>query len=297
MPSYNQVLARVADALDGDVGRRLGKAWARRRFKIFYDGRPLLLLAALRHDALAVGPAHTSCGPRWPRPIRPRSPQPPRQSRVGWGANPSARPGLARPSPAGRWQTNEVSRAVAWLWPALLAPGNRPAGRRPELALVNLGCSAGLNLVADALDLTWTNPEGAPFAVARTPRVVRRLGLEQVPLNPCRDDDADWLRACVWAGERNRLGPAGAGHGRPGAARRTRIPAPVSSRRLPPAIPARLTALAQTAPGDADADGPLWLAYQTVVREYLEPDRTPYLNGTAWVHRVLASGPGAVDES
>ncbi len=174
VPSDDQVLARVADALDGDVGRRLGKAWARRRFEIFFDQRPLLLLAALRHDALAVV-RRSRCGLCGRARSGPRSPQPPRQLRVRWGANPSAR-GSGTTSPAGKAQTNQVSRAVAWLWPALLA--EQASGAPPELALVDLGCSAGLNLVADALDLTWTDPEGAPFAVARTPRVVRRLGLD-----------------------------------------------------------------------------------------------------------------------
>ncbi len=92
----------------------------------------------------------------------------------------------------------------------------------------------------------------------------------------------------MWAGERDcrhRLERAIAAFR---TARRTGVAPPALETAAARAIPARLTALAQTAPGDADADGPLWLAYQTVVREYLGPDRTPYLDG---MRGFIASWP------
>src|SRR4029453_9011791 len=55
-------------------------------------------------------------------------------------------------------QTNETSRAVAWLWPAHLLGAD--GGGRP-LALVDLGASAGLNLVGDQLPAIWTDGAGA----------------------------------------------------------------------------------------------------------------------------------------
>lgn len=289
VPSYDRVLAHVAEALGGDLGRRLGKAWARRRFDIFYE-RPLLLLATLRHDALAVGPTH----PLWAALAAPE----PDPDTVTAGA--VARSLGREPERARVWhdltrrrlQTNEVSRAVAWLWPALLAAeaGARAGGgASPPLALVDLGCSAGLNLVADDLGLTWTDPDGAPFPVAQAPRVVRRLGLDQAPLDPCRDDDADWLRACVWAGERDRQERLEQAIAAFRAAHRSGTAPPVLEAIDARDMPARLIELA--AAGDTGGDdrgGPMWLAFQTVMREYLGPARAPYMDG---MRAFIASRP------
>ena len=57
-------------------------------------------------------------------------------------------------------KTNETSRALAWLWPASLAGGGR------RIALADVGASAGLNLVADALPNPWTTEDGSPLEVA-----------------------------------------------------------------------------------------------------------------------------------
>ena len=99
-------------------------------------------------------------------------------------------------------QTNETSRAVAWLWPAALA--GCADGRRP-LTLFDVGCSAGLNLAGDRLRAAWTDGAGAPLPVATTATIVGRHGFDLAPLDIGRDDDLTWLRACVWPGETARL--------------------------------------------------------------------------------------------
>jgi hypothetical protein len=178
-------------------------------------------------------------------------------------------------------QTNEVSRSVAWLWPAELAGPGRP------LILCDMGCSAGLNLVADSLELGWTERSlqhpgwSRSLPVARSPRVVTRLGFDLAPLDARDDEDGTWLRACIWAGERERL----ARLDRALAAFRA-----AASRAAPPSIetidardmPARLMELG------GDDGGALWLAYQSSVREYLGPARQPYLEG---MRRWLRSRP------
>jgi hypothetical protein len=170
---------------------------------------------------------------------------------------------------ATRWvQTNETSRAVAWLWPAALAGcggGEGAPGPRP-LVLADVGCSAGLNLVAGALPPLWADPAGQPLPVATGARVAGRHGFDARPLDVRRADDSGWLRACVWPGE---------------AARRERLDRAIAEMRaalagtdapeIEPAdladVPARLEAIARTA-----APGALVLAYQTVVRDYLPAD-------------------------
>ncbi|HKE17661.1 MAG TPA: DUF2332 family protein [Kofleriaceae bacterium] len=276
VPSYERLLGLVADGLDGDIGRRLSKAWARRGFGVFYE-RPLLLLATLRLDALATGPDH----PLWAA----LAADAPDASAVTGDALDRA---LARDRPRvwhsltrRRVQTNEVSRAVAWLWPAALAAG------RP-LALCDMGCSAGLNLVADSLGLVWTEPPASPGAaprplpVARDPRVVVRHGFDLEPLDATDEEDSTWLRACVWAGERDRLGRLERALAAFREATRGGAP-PVIETCDARDMPARVADLS-----GADRSGALWIAYQTVVREYLGPARQPYLDGMrAW----LASRP------
>ena len=62
-PSYHRLLQEFVALLEGNtpegvnLADRFQEAWASRTFRIFYE-RPLLLLAALRMDALVEGTAH-----------------------------------------------------------------------------------------------------------------------------------------------------------------------------------------------------------------------------------------------
>jgi hypothetical protein len=268
VPVYRRLMELVGEALDGEIGRRLSKAWSRRSFTAVYD-RPLLLCATLRFDAMREGPSH----PLWAA----MAADPPDPQAVSAAALADA---LDRdPRRAAVWhsltrrsvQTNEVSRAVAWRWPAsLLVPAGRP------IAICDLGASAGLNLVADApaVGLAWT-AGGAPLALG-SPTVALRRGFDRAPLDVTREEDADWLRACVWPGERARL---------------DRLERAIAAfRHSPPeiemieaaAIPARLGEMAAVCP-----EAEFWLGYQTVVREYLADSRDAYLAGMRdWLIRM-----------
>src|SRR5262249_17917051 len=101
-----------------------------------------------------------------------------------------------------RVQTNDTSRGLAWLWPAEIAGASDRA--RP-VVLVDVGCSAGLNLIADALPNICTTATGQPLKVARLPKVIGRFGLDERPIDLTRAEEARWLRACVWPGETDRL--------------------------------------------------------------------------------------------
>ncbi|MET0335914.1 MAG: DUF2332 domain-containing protein [Rhizobacter sp.] len=102
-------------------------------------------------------------------------------------------------------QTNEIGRCAV-LWPALHAIAQR-AGTA-DLALLDVGCSAGLNLGVDHYRYDRAEP-GLPFLPTKlvgaqrpptmpTPRIVHRLGIDPAPVSA--DDTAAlrWLRACLW---------------------------------------------------------------------------------------------------
>ncbi len=123
-------------------------------------------------------------------------------------------------------QTNEVGRS------ACLLPGYSEAARREDgrpLALVDFGCSAGLNLLFDRFGYEYARPQAlerdsvrwadaaspvqlrcelrgdaAPPLQAGTPVAGWRVGVD---LNPIDVTDADallWLRALVWPEHRER---------------------------------------------------------------------------------------------
>ncbi len=123
-------------------------------------------------------------------------------------------------------QTNEIGRCVV-LWPVLQGLVEE-AGRR-RIALLDVGCSAGLNLGVDRwryryLDdatgdpLSTTPPDrdarapeiacrvlaGARPTATAVPEIVSRHGID---LDPIAVDDANavrWLRACLWPHDTER---------------------------------------------------------------------------------------------
>jgi hypothetical protein len=275
-PVYARVLAGVQALLDGGGGlrERLEAAWHERGFPAIYD-RPLLLVAVLREDALYQGRSH----PLY-RALVEAAPQPeaasaeavaaaldPRRQRV-WAQ-------LGRRSV----QTNDTGRAVVWMWPAALA--GCAEGARP-LALVDLGASAGLNLLADQLPPLWRDADGQPLEVVRSPRVVARLGLDRQPVDLGDPDEVRWMEACLWAGETHRIERLEA------ALHAARIHgAPTVERHDASAFSARVAALSREL-----APGTLLVAYQSILRDYLpEPVRVAYQEGMrAW---LAATPPGA----
>ena len=275
-PPYERALRLLPQVLAGTPGRFVEAAWEHRRFVAWYD-RPLLLLAALRDDALREGERHPLFAG-----LAARSPDPTTVTEAALaealdGTREAIFDALAhRPV-----QTNETSRAIAWLWPAALARAGDEA--RP-LALADVGASAGLNLVADALPPVWVASDGEPLELARDVRPVARLGLDAAPLDALRAADARWLRACIWPGERAREERLEAALEAFQAAR-IRPDAPVILPVTATSVPARLDLLSGA------QRGALVLAYQTMLRDYLEPaDRAEYEDGMRdW---IAAHPPG-----
>jgi hypothetical protein len=116
-------------------------------------------------------------------------------------------------------QTNEVGRCSALL-PGLCLIASQYQWREP-LSLLDLGTSAGLNLLFDDYAYTYRSVEGGAVRIAgavdaavslecsvrddvtclpdlRLPIMAERVGLDLSPVNPFSDDEARWLLACQW---------------------------------------------------------------------------------------------------
>jgi hypothetical protein len=262
---------------DTSIVTRLERAWGDRTFDIFYE-RPLLLLAALRCEAL-TDPGHPLA--------RGFAIDAPRNDAITREALADAlgphRLGLWVTLRARKVQTNEVSRAVVWRWPAAIAD---LGSRLKPLALVDIGASGGLNLVADRLQQRWIDLEGRPIPIAAAPKIVARIGYDTDPLDMLSSDDAAWARACLWPGETERheqlaraIRALGDLRDTPGAVALHREPATL--------VPLRLGRLAASLPS-----GAVVLAYQSFLRDYIEPwRRAQYIAGMlAW---LSASPPGS----
>ncbi len=240
-------------------------AWGARKFHARYE-RPLLFCAALRYDALA-------------------SPDHPLAGALGVGGEASVevsalRRALAPGAAAWRTlktryvQTNEVTRAIAWRLPYALLPPGAP------VVLVDLGCSAGLNLVADRLDLQWIDERsGSPFALIPTSAIVARVGLDRAPIDAREPAEHAWLRACLWPGQTDRLARLDAALVQAETALRGGEIELVSASATE--MPANLERLAEQHPKARI------LAFHTIFAEYLTPgDRTAFdLAMSAWLRR------------
>lgn len=107
-------------------------------------------------------------------------------------------------------QTNEIGRCAV-LWPALQAIARRSG--KPRLALLDFGCSAGLNLGVD--DYRYDEGDGMDAADAGVPvlpcrqvgplrpapapvQIVQRLGIDPAPVSVNDERAVRWLRACLW---------------------------------------------------------------------------------------------------
>lgn len=109
-----------------------------------------------------------------------------------------------------RVQTNECGRSAV-IGPALTWIASEVDG---PLALVDVGASAGLNLLCDRYLLDYgdrgtTGPSDSAVRIAcrvvgqppiseRLPTIVAKVGIDRSPVNLADDDNARWLLACVW---------------------------------------------------------------------------------------------------
>jgi hypothetical protein len=113
---------------------------------------------------------------------------------------------------------NETGRGAV-LYPAI-AEAARRAGAI-AVGLIDVGCSAGLNLSVDRVGITYSNGQSLgepsspvqlsssvvgdrPIPARAMPEVVARVGVDLDPLDVTDADDARWLRACLWPDQPER---------------------------------------------------------------------------------------------
>ena len=115
-------------------------------------------------------------------------------------------------------QTNETGRCAV-LYPAITEAAKRVSADR--IALIDIGCSAGLNLNVDHAGIQYDDglllgdPESVlqlqcerrgerPIPNRSMPEVVARIGVDLNPVDINDEADARWLRACLWPDQPER---------------------------------------------------------------------------------------------
>ena len=116
-------------------------------------------------------------------------------------------------------QTNETGRGAV-LYPAIAHAVAQLGATR--IGLVDVGCSAGLNLSVDRAGITYSNgvflgDPASPLQLTcevrgdravpdrALPTVTARVGVDLNPVDPRVDEDARWLRACLWPDQPERV--------------------------------------------------------------------------------------------
>ncbi|WP_349264118.1 DUF2332 domain-containing protein [Longimicrobium sp.] len=109
-------------------------------------------------------------------------------------------------------RTNETGRHAV-LYPAIAGAAHRAGAT--AVGLIDVGCSAGLNLNVARVGITYSNGQALgdpsspvrqsasvvgkrPLPARALPEVVARIGIDLDPVDVTDADDARWMRACVW---------------------------------------------------------------------------------------------------
>ena len=115
-------------------------------------------------------------------------------------------------------RTDETGR-YAVLYPAIAEAARRVGAN--AVGLIDVGCSAGLNLNVDRVGITYSNGQSLgdpsspvqlscsivgdrPIPARAMPEVVARVGVDLDPVDVTDADDARWLRACLWPDQPER---------------------------------------------------------------------------------------------
>jgi len=117
-----------------------------------------------------------------------------------------------------RTRPDETGRCAV-LYPAIAEAARRVGAK--AVGLIDVGCSAGLNLNVDRVGITYSNRQSlgdpsSPVQLSASivgdrrvparvmPEVVARIGVDLDPVDVTDPDDARWLRACLWPDQPER---------------------------------------------------------------------------------------------
>jgi hypothetical protein len=116
-------------------------------------------------------------------------------------------------------RANETGHCAV-LYPAIAEAARRVGAH--AVGLIDVGCSAGLNLNVDRVGITYSNGQwlgdpsspvqlscsivgDRPIPARAMPEVVARVGVDLDPVDVTDADDARWLRACLWPDRPERV--------------------------------------------------------------------------------------------
>jgi hypothetical protein len=117
-----------------------------------------------------------------------------------------------------RTRTDETGRCAV-LYPAIAEAARRTGAT--AVGLIDVGCSAGLNLNVDRVGITYSNGQslgdpsspvqlscslvgGRPVPTRAMPEVVARVCVDLDPVDVTDPESARWLRACLWPDQPER---------------------------------------------------------------------------------------------
>jgi len=115
-------------------------------------------------------------------------------------------------------RAGETGRCAV-LYPAIAEAAHRAGA--DAVGLIDVGCSAGLNLNVDRVGITYSNGQSLgdpsspvqlsssivgdrPIPPRAMPEVAARVGVDLDPVDVTDADDARWLRACLWPDQPER---------------------------------------------------------------------------------------------
>ncbi len=115
-------------------------------------------------------------------------------------------------------RTDETGRGAV-LYPAVAEAARRVGAH--AVGLIDVGCSAGLNLTVDRVGITYSNGQSLgdpsspvrlscsvvgnrPIPTRAMPAVGARVGIDRDPVDVTDAEDARWLRACRWPDQPER---------------------------------------------------------------------------------------------
>lgn len=238
-----RAIVRKLHGLPEEALLPLKRAWSSRPFSAWYD-RPLLLMASLRFLALED----------IDHPLAPELLDNEKKANLLDRMLAALQDSRLEPLLAKRTvQTNDPGRAIGWGLAARHAPNN-------GFALVDLGCSGGLNLVADHVAMGWIVDDGKLDA-RDFPAPRMRLGLDSQPVDVADGRSLRWLRACTWPGDQRRVQHLERAINAAGRVRPT-----VRQHRL--GVDSTTNVLRAV----EDAHDVPVIAFQSVVRDYMSPD-------------------------
>ena len=116
-------------------------------------------------------------------------------------------------------RTNQTGRCAV-LYPAIAEAARRVGAK--SVGLIDVGCSAGLNLNVDRVGITYSNGQSLgdssshvqlsasivgdrPILTRAIPEVVARVGVDLDPVDVTDANEARWLRACLWPDQAERV--------------------------------------------------------------------------------------------